>query len=101
MTARWCGLGSTVASVDVERERDRSDADRRCRLQSSSSRHRPIDEELTGDDGTTILVFQRDANFPASSKQQQLTLFIRATKPGEDPLAGVSTRRLVGINFSN
>ena len=41
-------------------------------------------EELTGDDGTATLVFRRDANFPASSKQQQLTLFIRATKPGED-----------------
>ncbi len=58
-------------------------------------------EELTGDDGTTILVFHRDANFPASSEQQQLTLFIRATKPGEDPLAGVSTRRLVAVNFSS
>jgi hypothetical protein len=57
-------------------------------------------EELTGDDGTTILVFHRDANFPASSKQGQLTLFIRATKPGEDPLAGVSTRRLVAVDFS-
>ena len=57
-------------------------------------------EELTGDDGTTILVFHRDANFPASDQQQQLTLFIRATKPGEDPLAGVSTRRLVGVPFS-
>ncbi len=57
-------------------------------------------EELTGDDGTAILVFHRDANFPASSQQQQLTLFIRATKPGEDPLAGVSTRRLVGVDFS-
>ena len=58
-------------------------------------------EELTGDDGTTTLVFRRDANFPASSKQQQLTLFIRATKPGEDPLAGVSTRRLVAVNFES
>jgi hypothetical protein len=58
-------------------------------------------EELTGDDGTAILVFRRDANFPASSKQQQLTLFIRATKPGEDKLAGVSTRRLVAVDFSN
>jgi hypothetical protein len=57
------------------------------------------EEELTGDDGTAILVFHRDANFPASDQQQQLTLFIRATKPGEDPLAGVSTRRLVGIDF--
>jgi hypothetical protein len=56
-------------------------------------------EELTGDDGTAILVFHRDANFPASTLQQQLTLFIRATKPGEDPLAGVSTRRLVGVPF--
>ncbi len=59
------------------------------------------DEELTGDDGTATLVFRRDANFPASSKQQQLTLFIRATKPGEDSLAGVSTRRLVAINFES
>jgi hypothetical protein len=58
------------------------------------------DEELTGDEGTATLVFRRDANFPASDKQGQLTLFIRATKPGEDPLAGVSTRRLVGIDFS-
>ena len=59
-------------------------------------------EELTGDDGTATLVFRRDANFPASSKQQQLTLFIRATKPGEanGDLAGVSTRRLVAVNFS-
>jgi hypothetical protein len=58
-------------------------------------------EELTGDEGTATLVFRRDANFPASSKQQQLTLFIRATKPGEDKLAGVSTRRLVAVNFSS
>ena len=57
-------------------------------------------EELTGSEGTATLVFRRAANYPASSKQQQLTLFIRATKPGEDPLAGVSTRRLVGVNFS-
>ena len=57
------------------------------------------DEELTGNDGTATLVFRRDANFPASDQQQQLTLFIRATKPGEDPLAGVSTRRLVAVPF--
>ena len=51
-------------------------------------------EELTGNDGTATLVFRRDANFPASDQQQQLTLFIRATKPGEDPLGGISSRRL-------
>ena len=59
------------------------------------------DEELTGDEGTATLVFRRDANFPASDQQQQLTLFIRATKPGEDPLAGVSTRRLVAVPFGS
>ncbi len=58
-------------------------------------------EELTGDDGTATLVFRRDANFPASDQQQQLTLFIRATKPGEDKLAGVSTRRLVAVPFGS
>jgi hypothetical protein len=58
-------------------------------------------EELTGDQGTATLVFHRDSNFPASDKQQQLTLFIRATKPGEadGTLAGVSTRRLFGVAF--
>ena len=57
------------------------------------------EEELTANDGTATLVFRRDANFPASDLQQQLTLFIRATKPGEDPLAGISTRRLVAVPF--
>jgi hypothetical protein len=56
-------------------------------------------EVLTGSDGTASLNFHRAANFPASSKQQQLTFFIRATKPGEDILAGVGARRLVAINF--
>src|SRR5262245_178876 len=57
------------------------------------------DEELTGDAGTATPVFRRDANSPASDQQQQLTLFIRATQPGEDPLAGVSSRRLVAVDF--
>jgi hypothetical protein len=58
-------------------------------------------EQTTGKRGTVELGFNREGNFPASTKQQQLTLFIRATKPGEDPLAGVSTRRLVAVDFSS
>ena len=56
-------------------------------------------EETTGNDGTAILVFHRAGNYPASTKQGQLTLFIRARKPGEDPLAGISSRRLVAVSF--
>jgi len=56
-------------------------------------------EQLTGSDGTVTLSFNRLAGYPASSKQQQLTFFIRATKPGENVLAGIGARRLVAINF--
>jgi len=57
-------------------------------------------EQPTGSDGWATLHFQRMAGFPLSAKQQLMVFFIRATKPGENVLAGISTRRLVSIRVN-
>jgi hypothetical protein len=57
-------------------------------------------ETATGSDGTVTLTMTRRAGFPASSRQQLLAVFARARKPGDPPLGGISTRRLVSFPVS-
>ena len=57
-------------------------------------------EQATGADGWATLTFQRLRGFPAARQQRQLTIFVRARKAGENPLAGVSTRRLMSIRVN-
>jgi hypothetical protein len=54
-------------------------------------------ETLTGSDGWAQLTMHQDRFFPASPRQQLLTAFVRARKPGEPTLGGISTRRLVSF----
>src|SRR5581483_4741575 len=55
-------------------------------------------EAATDADGWARLEFHMKAGYPVSHSQQLLALFVRARKGGENPLAGVSTRRLFSLH---
>jgi hypothetical protein len=57
-------------------------------------------EEPTARDGWATIDFRVLAGFPAARGQQLLVIFTRARKPGENLLAGISTRRLVSVRVS-
>jgi hypothetical protein len=51
----------------------------------------------TDSTGWVTLTFYRRAGFPASPKQELMVMFIRASKPGQSVLAGITTERLVSF----
>lgn len=54
-------------------------------------------EVQTGSDGWAQVTLHQASRFPASSRQQLLAVFVRARKPGDSLLGGISTRRLVSF----
>ncbi len=58
-------------------------------------------DQTTGANGTVTLTEQRRRGFPARRHQQHLlAVFVRATKPGDPVLGGVSTRRTVAFRVN-
>jgi hypothetical protein len=54
-------------------------------------------EQPTGSDGTVTLTFQRLSGYPVSNHQELIAMFLRARKPGENVLNGITGYRLVSV----
>ncbi len=57
-------------------------------------------EQRTDANGWAKLRFRMLRGFPVSSKQGLIALFVRARKPGESVLGGISTRRLFSVRVN-
>ena len=54
-------------------------------------------QTATGADGSVSLALNQQTGFPAARRQQLLAMFVRASKPGDPELGGVSARRLISF----
>jgi hypothetical protein len=57
-------------------------------------------QQNTDASGNVSMQFRTLRGFPATPKQQLLVMFVRASKPGDPILAGISTRRLVSLHVN-
>jgi hypothetical protein len=57
-------------------------------------------QQTTDGSGWVSMQFKTMSGFPATPHQQLLVMFVRASKPGENVLAGISARRLVSFRVN-
>jgi len=57
-------------------------------------------QQPTDAQGWVSMQFRTLRGFPATPHQQLLVMFVRASKPGDPILAGISTRRLVSLHVN-
>jgi hypothetical protein len=57
-------------------------------------------ETTTDGTGWVTLTFNRLAGFPASRTQQLMVMSVRARRPGESPLAGITGQRLISLRVN-
>jgi hypothetical protein len=57
-------------------------------------------QSQTDDSGSVTMQFNMLRGFPAATQQRLLVMFVRASKPGDPILAGISTRRLISFRVN-